>query len=185
RPVGPHGAVGGPEARLPARLYHMGSISEKSRTIASASVEAGLGGEPPRRLGAARRVAGLRHLRAAPAARLPEADPRLLPVRPVSPRGDRAGVLRPQGRRDRRPGDAASPARPRTGRAGIELWGPGGCPTGAWPPGQALETTARARPVRGRRRRTTLSGRRPGEPPGGPVLGAAVGGDVVGRTSGP
>ena len=72
RQVGPHGAVEGPEARLPAGLHHLGSLPGESRMLASAPIRSGLQGEPPRRLRAARRVADLRQLRSASAVVLPD-----------------------------------------------------------------------------------------------------------------
>ena len=56
----------GPEARLPAGLYHLGALSGEQESVAPAPIGARLEGESPQRLGAARRHHRLRQLRPSP-----------------------------------------------------------------------------------------------------------------------
>ena len=68
-------------------------------SLAPTSLRSGLQGEPSRRRRAAGRHRRLRQLRPSPPDVLPGSGQALLQLRPASPRGDRADVLRPQGRR--------------------------------------------------------------------------------------
>ena len=100
RQLGPDGPVEGPEARLPAGLHHLGSLSGESRVHASAPIRPRLQGEPSRRLRAARRHHRLRQLRPLPPDVLP--DPARRPITVASGTSTRGPNRRASASRPRR-----------------------------------------------------------------------------------